>query len=109
MRGGITLLTVINYDIYSIVALGQSALYLFQAVILEEFLSIPTVISPPKPRGNFMYRSFCTAKYYKKYIKAHLWVSYEFYNKRKYFPSAAIAVSFYNRDGECLLRGTDYL
>jgi hypothetical protein len=50
MRGGIPLITVINYDIYSIVALGQSGLYMFQAVIVEEFLSVWTVISPPKPK-----------------------------------------------------------
>jgi hypothetical protein len=47
------------------VALGQSGLYLFQAVILEKVLSIPTVISPLKPRGIFLYRLFCTAKYFK--------------------------------------------
>jgi hypothetical protein len=108
MRGGIPLLRVINYDIFSILALGHSGLHLFQAVILEEFPSVPTVISPLKPRGNFMYvHDVFTAKYYKYYIIGYLCVSYDSSNKNKIFPYAAIAGSFYNRDGECLLRGTD--
>ena len=50
--------TVITFDIYCIVALRPSGLYQFQAVILEECPSVPAVITPLKPRGNFMYLKF---------------------------------------------------
>jgi len=56
-----------------------------------------------------MYRTFYTAKESKYCISAYLWVSYDSYNKKKIFPSAAIAGSLYSRDGECLLRGTESL
>jgi len=99
--------TVINYDIYFVVALRQSCLHQVQAVILEDCPSVLTVISLLKPRGNFMYRRFCTTKEYKYCIRAYLCVSYDSHDTKKIFPYTAIAGSLYNRDGECLLRGTD--
>ena len=77
-----------------------------QAAILEDFPSVPTEISPLKPRGNFMYRTFYTSKEYKYCIITCLCVSYDSDNKKKIFPYAAITGSFCNRDGECLLGGT---
>ena len=38
----------------------------------------------------------------------HHSVSYDFYYKKNRFSYTAIAGSFYKRDGECLLRGTDW-
>ena len=38
--------TVINHDIYFIVRMSQSGLSQFRVVILEDFPSVPTVISP---------------------------------------------------------------
>jgi hypothetical protein len=52
--------TDINFGVYFIVALRKSGLHQFQAVILEDFSSVPTVISPLRPRGNFMYLKFYT-------------------------------------------------
>jgi hypothetical protein len=80
-----------------------------QAVILEDCPSVPTVISPLKPRGNFMYRMLYTSIKYKYCITACLWVSCDSHNKKKIFLYVAIAGSFYNRDGQCLLRGTAWL
>jgi hypothetical protein len=72
-----------NYDTYFVVALRHSCLYQVQTVILEDCPSVPTVISPLKPRGNFMYRRFYTSKEYKYCITAYLCVSYESHNKKK--------------------------
>ena len=96
--------TIINYDIYLIVALIQSGLHQAQAVILAECPSVPTVISPLKSRGNFMYRRFCTAEVYKYCFRAYFCVSYDSHNEKEMYPNAEIAGSSYNRDAECLLR-----
>ena len=50
--------TVMKYGIYFYVALRQSGLHQFQSVILEDCLSVTTLISPLRSRGNFMYRAF---------------------------------------------------
>jgi hypothetical protein len=91
--------TIINYDIEFVVTLRQSDLHLFQAVILEGSASISTVISPLKPRGNFIYRWFYRAKEYKYCITAYLWVSCDSHIKNKTFPYSETAGSFHNRDG----------
>jgi hypothetical protein len=67
------------------------------------------VISPLYPCGNFMYRRFCTSKEYKYSITENVLLSCDSHNKKKIFPYAAIAGSFYNREGYCLLRGMDWL
>jgi hypothetical protein len=38
-----------------------------------------------------------------------LWVWNNSHNKKKILPFISIAGSYYNRDGECLLRGTAWL
>jgi hypothetical protein len=40
--------TIFNHDIYFIIALRQSDLLQFEAVIMEDCPSVPTVISPLK-------------------------------------------------------------
>jgi len=55
MRGGIPLLHSNNYGIYFFVKLKQFELHQFQAVILEDFPSVLTVISLLRPRGIFKY------------------------------------------------------
>ena len=65
MRGGISLLHSNNYGIYFVVTLKQFDLHQFQAITLEDFPSVPTVISLLRPRGNFMYRKFYTFTKYK--------------------------------------------
>jgi len=98
-----------NYDIYFIVSLRQSGLHQFQAVILDECPSVQTVISPLKPRGNFIYRIFYTSTKYKYRITAYLFVSYEYQKEAKIFPYTAIKFRYYHRYGNCLLRSTRWL
>jgi len=81
MRGGISLLHSNNYGIYFVVTLRQFDLHQFQALILEECPSVPTVISPVWPRGNFMYLKFYTPTKYKYCIAVYLCVSYDYQNK----------------------------
>jgi len=57
----------------------------FQDEILEDWRSIPTVISPLNPPGNFMWLKYFTYTKYKYYIRAYWWVSYDFQNKDKIF------------------------
>jgi hypothetical protein len=76
--------------------LRQSGLHKFHAVILENFPSVSTVISPLRPRGNFMYRTFYTLTKCKYCITACLCVSYDYQSKDSWY-------------GECLLRGTIWL
>ena len=82
---------VIIYVIDFTVALRQSGLHQFQAVIIEDLLSFPTVINPTGPRGNFMYCTFYTYNKYKYCIPAYWCVSYDSSYKEKIFPYAAIA------------------
>jgi hypothetical protein len=65
-----------------------------QALILEDFPSVQTVISPLKPLGNFMDGRFYKPKYFKYYIIACLWVSYDLLNKNKIFPIQGQQVRF---------------
>jgi hypothetical protein len=81
MRGCI-LLTDSNLPLnLFIVILRQSELHNFHAVILENFPSVSTVISPLRPRGNFMYRKFYTLTKCKYCITACLCVSYDYQSK----------------------------
>ena len=53
-----------NCDIYFIVALRQSDLHPFPAVILEDFASTPTVTNALNTRGNIMkMKNHTSAKY----------------------------------------------
>jgi len=76
--------TVIIYHIYFIVALNQTSMHKFQAVILEYSPSVTTVTSPLKPRGNFKKQIFLNLKSI-KFNQAHLCVSYDSQNKEKIF------------------------
>jgi hypothetical protein len=58
--------TLVNYDIYFTVLLRSSDLHQVQAVIFEDFPSVPKVISPLKPRGNFIYLTFVYLLIYSK-------------------------------------------
>ena len=55
MRGGISLLHCNNHGIYFVVKLRQFELHQFQAVILENFPSVLTVITLLRPREIFKY------------------------------------------------------
>ena len=74
-----------------IVILGKSGLHQLEAVILEDCQSVPTLISPLRPGGNFMYRMFYTSTKYKYRITAGLCVSYDYQNREKIFPYTTIA------------------
>jgi len=90
MRGGTPLLKT-NGIRYFIVALRKSGLHQFRSVILEVFPSVPTVISPLNPRGDFMYHDVYTPKKCTYCITAYLCVSYDSQNREKIFPYTAIA------------------
>jgi hypothetical protein len=60
---------------------------------MEDCPSVPTVISPLRPPGNFMYLMFYTSAKYKYYIRAYLCVSYDFQNEENIIPYTAIARS----------------
>jgi len=55
MRIGMSLLHSNNHGIYFVIKLRHFELHQFQAVILEDFPSVPTVISLLRPRGIFKY------------------------------------------------------
>ena len=71
----------------------QCVLHQFQAVSLEGYPSVPTVISPLKTSGHFMYLKMYTSTKYKYCTTAYLCVSYDFKNKN-IFPYIAIAFPF---------------
>jgi hypothetical protein len=85
MRAGISVLHTdrIRYLIYRNTEEMWPAA--FQAEILEDWLSIPTVISPLKPPGNFMCLKFYTSTKYKYCIRTYLCVSYDVQNKEIIF------------------------
>jgi len=57
MRGGLPQLhNQLRYLLYR--SMRQFGLHQFQAVILENSPSVPTMIRPLKPRGSFMYLNF---------------------------------------------------
>jgi len=85
MRGGSLPLQIIHCNINLIVELRQSALHQFQALNLEHFSSVPTVISALKPRGKLMYLAFYTSTKYKYSIASYLCVPYDSEKERKYF------------------------
>ena len=101
-RGGKLQLHNIQLQYYFIATLRQSDLHQFQAVILEDCPSVPTGISPLRPRGNFMYLKFYTSTKYKYCITACLCVPYDYQNREKIFPYTAKHVPYYKRYGECL-------
>jgi hypothetical protein len=73
---------------------NQSRCLLYRST--ETIWSAPVpgcMISPLRPRGNFMYRTFCTDTKYKYCITACLCVSYDSENREKIFPYTAIAGS----------------
>jgi hypothetical protein len=84
--------TEINCNIYFIVEIRQCVLHQFQAVSLEGCPSVPTVISPLKTNGHFMYIKMYTSTKYKYCITAYLCVLFDSQNQEKIFPYIAIAV-----------------
>jgi hypothetical protein len=73
---------------------------------MEDCPSFPTVFIPLKPCGNFMYLTFYTSTKYKYCITTYLCVADDSQSKEKILPYAAKQDRYYNRYGECLLRGT---
>ena len=82
--------TVIKLDVYFIVVMRQSGLHRFQALILEDFPSFPTVCSPLKSRGNFIYLTIYKCTKNKYCITAYLCVPYDSQKEQILFPHTGI-------------------
>ena len=63
-------------------------------------------IVPQNPSGYFLYHQVWRSKLLPSVHTVYLCVSCGSQNKRRLFSYIEMTDSFYNRDGECLLRGT---
>jgi hypothetical protein len=62
---------------------------------------------PLKPSGNFVHHRVQHSQILRSAHTVHLCVLYGSENKQRLFHCTALNDWFYNRDGVCLLRGTD--
>ena len=65
------------------------------------------IYNPLKPTGHYMYRRFNIHKFYVLPTQ-RICVLCGSENKQRLFPYTALT-GFYNQDGVCLLRGTDWI
>jgi len=56
-----------------------------------------------------MYHQFNIQQFYVLPTQLYLCVMYGSENKQRLLPYTALPAGFYNRDGVCLLRGTDWI
>jgi hypothetical protein len=64
-------------------------------------------INPSKPSGHYMYHQFNIQQFYVLPHTVCLCVLCGSQNKKRLFPYTDLTDWFYNRDGMCLLRGTN--
>ena len=84
-------------------AMGCCSSAMWRCVILLR------VINPLKPTGNYMYRQLNIQQFYVLPTQCIYVFCVDMTTNSDYFPIQHWLTGFYNRDGECLLRGTDWI